>query len=104
MTTQPVTHRTEFFYPVTESAAKVLWPDYNAGWGLFVKLVGLVTVEVADPDEEDKRIGIVLGGAYLTDGELAARIGCDVRKLRYDKGAVHQRSESRRRVLRVKRS
>jgi hypothetical protein len=96
MTTQPVMpnstrpHRNEFFYPVTESAVRVLWPDHNAGWGLLVKLVGLVTVEVYDPDDAKKRIGIILGGTQLTDAELASRLGCNVRKLRYDKGVLSE--------------
>jgi hypothetical protein len=80
--------RTEFFYPITESAASALWPDHNAGWGLYVKLVGLVTVEVQDPDDTEKRVGIILGGAQLTDTELAVRLGCDPVKLRYDKGVL----------------
>jgi hypothetical protein len=80
--------RTEFFYPITESAKNALWPKHNAGLGLYINLVGLVTVEIPDPDDAERRIGIILSGTQLTDIDLAARVGCDRVKLRYEKGIL----------------
>jgi hypothetical protein len=37
-------------------------------------LTSLVTVEIPDPEHADKKLGIVLGGAYLNDKDLSARL------------------------------
>jgi hypothetical protein len=84
----PKPKRSEHFYQVSESAKAALWPKHNAGLGLYMSLVGLVTVEVPDPRNGSRKIGVVLRGSQLTDADLAKRIGCDLRKLRYEKGVL----------------
>jgi hypothetical protein len=76
------------FSIITEAARKKLWPKNTVGLGLYLALVSLVTVEVQDPGNSDKKIGVVLGGHQLTISELAERVGCDPAKLRYEKDVL----------------
>jgi hypothetical protein len=75
----------QLFTIITEAARRKLWPKHRVGLGLFLNLIFLVTVEVHDPRDAKKKIGIVLGGSLLTNADLAARIGCPLDKLRYEK-------------------
>lgn len=84
MTTSP--ERNDFFAPISVSAVKLIWPKHNSGLGLYIKLVGLVTVEVPDPFDSKKRVGLLKGGRKRwTDQELADDFGCSLAKLRYEK-------------------
>lgn len=53
---------------------KALWAKHNSALTFHMALTSLVTVEIPDPESPDKKIGIVLGGMYLNDKELAARL------------------------------